>query len=392
MTQARVPVPLIHGQSSFVLATRSMSAAITRFGGMLAPVTFFADSSAPIMPYSIPPWATESDLTPVPPLLRALRGDFMCSAFGDNGTPFNGTAVPPHGDTANGQWALLEERTTALGTALRLAIELPTQGGRCIGTTVLLENHQFVYQRHDFEGIAGAINPGHHAMLACSSALGSTLLSFSPWVFAASSPARGSLMEDMVRSQLMVGMFADSPAAVPTANDGSVDLTSFPNEKRVDDVFLVCSKRTSAPAWSAATFPARGYVWLSLRRAAQLPSTLVWHSNGGLPHPPWNGRHAPVLGLEDIIGYFACGLAESAQHNALVARGIPTCLIVTPGAKLLIPYIQGLVRIPENFGRVAAVEPAGPGELVVRGTTGKEVAARCRWEFLNEQCIPELCE
>jgi hypothetical protein len=392
MAQAHTPMPLIHGQNAFVLATRAVSAAITRFGAMLAPVTFFADSGAPIMPYSIPPWATEPALSSVPPLLRALRGDFMCSAFGDNGTPYDGVVIPPHGDTANGRWMVLEKRSTALGTALRLAMDLPTQGGRCIGTTALIEGHQFVYQRHDFEGLSGAINPGHHAMLACSPALGSALLSFSPWAFAATSPQRAALTEDKARSQLVPGKFADGPAAMPTGNNVTVDLTSFPTEERADDVFLVCSKPTVALAWSAATFPARGYAWIALRRAAQLPSTLVWLSNGGRFESPWNGRHAPVLALEDIIGYFASGLAESAQHNALVARGIPTCLIATPGLPILIPYIQGLVRIPADFGRVAAVEPAGPGELLVLGAGGGRVATPCRWEFLTELCIPGLCE
>lgn len=392
MPQAHILMPVIHGQNSFVLATRAVSAAITRFGAMLAPVTFFADSTAPIMPYSIPPWATEPDLPSVPPLLRALRGDFMCSAFGDNGTPHDGVVIPPHGDTANGEWMVVKKRSTALGTALRLAMDLRMQGGRCIGTTALIEGHQFVYQRHDFEGVCGAINPGHHAMLACSPAPGSTLLSFSPWAFAASSPPRAALTEDKARSQLTPGRFADGPAAMPTGNDGTVDLTSFPTGERADDVFLVCTKATAALAWSAASFPARGYAWIALRRAAQLPSTLVWLSNGGRFEPPWNGRHAPVLALEDIIGYFACGLAESARHNALVARGIPTCLIAMPGVPIFVPYIQGLVRIPADFGRVAAVETAASGELLVLGASGKKVTAPCRWEFLTELCIPELCE
>ena len=385
-------MPVIHGQYSFVLATTAMSAAITRFGAMLAPVTFFADSSAPIMPYSIPPWATEPDLDSIPPLLRALRGDFMCSAFGDNGTPYEGVAIPPHGDTANGDWTVINMRSTTLGTAMRLAIELPTQGGRCVGTTSLLEGHQFVYQRHDFEGLSGAINPGHHAMLTCPSAIGSTLLSFSPWAFTAVSPQRAALTEDKARSQLMPGKFAEGPAALPAVNKGTVDLTSFPTEERVDDVFLVCTTPRGGLAWSAASFPARGYAWLALRRAAQLPSTIVWLSNGGRFEPPWNGRHAPVLALEDIVGYFACGLAESAQPNSLTARGIPTCLIATVGVPILIPYIQGLVRIPADFGRIAAVEPAGPGALLVVGAGGHKVTTPCRWEFLTEPYIPELCE
>jgi hypothetical protein len=199
------------------------------------------------------------------------------------------------------------------------------------------------------------------------------------------------LTEDKARSRLLPGKFVDDPAAMPTADGRTADLTSFPAEQGVDDVFMLCGKPASGFGWSAATFPARGYAWLALRRTQQLPSTLVWLSNGGRFDAPWNGRHAPVLALEDIIGYFASGLAESARPNALAARGIPTCLAVTHGVPLRMPYIQGLVRIPQDFGRVAGVVPRGPGDLLVIGATGKEVNVTCRWEFLTELCIPELC-
>ena len=385
-------MPVIHGQSSRVLATRSMSAAMTRFGCMLAPVTFFADSNAPITPYSIPPWAAAPNLSSVPPLLRALRGDFMCSAFGDNDALYHGIAIPPHGDTANGDWNIVQRRTTSLGTALRLTIELPTQGGCCIGTTVLLEGHQFIYQRHDFEGVSGAINPGHHVMLACPAASGSTLLSFSPFAFAASSPPRSALSDEMARSQLLPGCFVENPAAMPAVNGRAVDMTSFPTEEGVDDVFMVCRTPGSEFAWSAAAFPGKGYAWLALRRGAQLPSTLLWHSNGGRFGFPWNGRHAPVLGIEDMIGYFAAGLTDSSRPNSLTARGIPTCLEVTPGVPLVVPYIQGLIRIPGAFGRIVGVERCGVSELLIQGSSGMKVATSCRWEFLTEELIPGLCE
>jgi hypothetical protein len=383
---------VIYGQSSLILATRSMRAAITRFGAMLGPVVFFADSDTPVAPYSVPHWATASDLSSVSPLLRALRGDFMCSAFGDNDTQFHGIAIPPHGDTANGEWEILQRMTTTLGTALRLKIELPTQGGCCIGTTVLLEGHQFFYQRHDFEGVSGAINPGHHVMLACPPAAGATLLSFSPTAFSASSPPRGALSSDMTRSQLIPGCFVDSPTAMPTLNGGAADMTVFPHGEEVDDVFIVCSTPEPRFAWSAATFPGKGYAWLALRRRAHFPSTLVWHSNGGRLDFPWNGRHAPVLGIEDMIGYFVAGLSESSRPNSLTARGIPTCLEATPRIPLIVPYIQGLFRIPGDFGRVLKVEPSGPAELLIHGTGRMKIETPCRWQFLTEERIPGLCE
>lgn len=383
---------LIHGQPSFTLATESVHAAITRFGAMLGPVTFFADGHAPIRPYSVAPWATEPLEPEVPLLLAALRGDFMCSAFGDNTERVSGRVIPPHGDTVNGEWSFVQQRANEHGIALRLGIDLLSQGGRCVATTVLFGQHPFIYQRHDFAGMSGPINPGHHAMLRCPAAAGSAVLSFSPHVLACSSPPRAALSATQSRSRLLPGAFAADVTSMACVDGTTTDITTFPGHEGVDDVLMVCADPARELAWSAATFRSEGYAWLSLRNSAHLPSTLVWLSNGGRIEPPWNGRHKGVLALEDIMGYFASGLAESARDNTLTARGIATCLRVVPGEVVRIPYIQGVVRIPAHFDRVAAVEPVASGELLVRAANGAEVRVACRWEFLGDGRIPGLCD
>jgi hypothetical protein len=179
---------------------------------------------------------------------------------------------------------------------------------------------------------------------------------------------------------------------MPCLDGSTIDVTRFPNHDGVDDVLIVCADPNWHLAWSAVTFPDAGYAWLSLRRRAQLPSTLVWLSNGGMRQPPWNGRHKAVLGIEDIMGYFAVGLAESARENPLNTRGIPTSVRMLPETPLRIPYIQGVVRIPAGFTRVATVEPAGSGQLSIRDEQGTEVRTTCEWEFLLEERIEGLCE
>lgn len=383
---------LILGQPSFTLATRWIHAAITRFGAMLGPVTFFAEARTPIRPYSVAPWATESLAPEVPPLLAALRGDFMCSAFGDNAERWKGRAIPPHGDTTSGDWSLIQRRANEHGVALQLGIDLPTQGGRCVATTALLEQHLFIYQRHDFQGMSGPINPGHHAMLRCPPAKRSAVVSFSPHVLTCSTPIRAALSEANSRARLRPGTFAASAAEMACVDGTIIDVTTFPAHDGVDDVLIVCADPARELAWSAATFQREGYAWLSLRNSAQLPSTLIWLSNGGRTEPPWNGRHVGVLALEDIMGHFASGLAESARSNSLTARSIPTCLQIAPGETMRIPYIQGIVSIPAGFDRVVAVDAADRGELLVRAASGAEVRVRCRWEFLGDGRIAHLCD
>jgi hypothetical protein len=244
-------------------------------------------------------------------------------------------------------------------------------------------DQSFVYQRHDFLDRSGPINPGHHAMLRCPPRTGSALLSFSPYTFAGTSPSRATLPATHLRSLLTSGQFSATLSAMPCIDGTTLDVTAFPNQDGVDDVLIVCADPTRPLAWSAATFPGEGYAWLSLRLRAQLPSTLVWLSNGGMLQPPWNGQHRSVVGIEDIMGYYAAGLAESARTNQLNARGIRTSVWMQAGVPLHIAYIQGVVRIPTGFDRVAAVEPAGSGQLSIRAASGAEVRAACEWEFLT---------
>jgi hypothetical protein len=155
----------IHGQDSFRLKSRTVELAITATGGMLGPVTFFPEEPDPIRPYAIAPWAEEPLPPDTPAMLWALRGDWFCSAFGENAEMHDGRQLPPHGETANCRWQPLARGQTNAGCWMRLGVEMPLQGGYCEATTALLNEHSLIYQRHDVNGLTGFINPGHHATL-----------------------------------------------------------------------------------------------------------------------------------------------------------------------------------------------------------------------------------
>src|SRR6185437_9840728 len=139
----------IAGQPCYVLTTRSVELAITARGGHMAPVTFFPGTSRAIQPYAIAPWAAEAVPDDMPTLIKVLRGDFFCSAFGANDEPVRGQRLPLHGETANGLWHPLERGETVSGCWLKLGMDLPLQGGRCEATTALHQDHSVVYQCHD---------------------------------------------------------------------------------------------------------------------------------------------------------------------------------------------------------------------------------------------------
>lgn len=371
------------------MRTSTVELAVASLGGMLAPVKFFPDDARPIQPYHIAPWADEALPPDTPPMLQALRGDWFCSAFGENAEPHRRQRLPPHGETANRRWVPIAKGHTAAGCWMRLAVDLPLQGGSCEATTALLEGHSLVYQRHDLKGLTCPVNPGHHATLQFPDVAAAGRLSFSPLRHAQSyldfidgpeSCAYSSLRPDTVITDL---------TAVPLAGGGITNLTRFPARRGFDDLVILCAETSLEFAWTAVTLPAQGYVWFALRNPAQLASTLLWFSNGGRRGSPWNGRHVNVMGLEDMTGFFHVGIAASCRPNALNDRGIQTCLEPDAEGRLSIPYIQGIARIPAGFDRVATIE-SGRGTIRLQADSGLQVEIACHLEFLRTGALPEL--
>ena len=377
------PTALVQGQESFLLETHSVRAALTCTGGMLAPVTFFADSDAPIQPYAVAPWAEEPLPAGIPSMLVTLRGDWFCSTFGANDEPYRGCRLPPHGETANRAWLPIAGGQSQQGCWLRLAMDLPLQGGRCEATTTLITGHSVIYQRHDLQGLTGPVNPGHHATLAFSND-DTGHLSFSRFQHARTLFEPVDRAENRSFSCLRPDVEITDLRTVPCLDGSRTDLSRFPARRGYEDLVILCADPDLEFAWSAVAFPEQGYVWFSLRDPRHLASTVLWFSNGGRHFPPWDGRHVNVMGIEDVTAFFAVGLAASCRENPLTRRGIRTCL--EPGARrrLSIPYIQGVARIPPSFDQVAAIDPIRQGQAIrLCSSSGVVVDVPCKISFLQ---------
>jgi len=381
----------ISGQESFVLSTPSVELAITVTGGQLAPVTFFPQSPNPLKPYAIAPWSEEPLPPNTPPVIAGLRGDFFCSAFGANEEPHQGRHLPLHGETANGKWQGIAHGESKAGVWMRLGIDLPTQGGRCEATTALVNEHSLVYQRHDFSGLTGPINPGHHATLTVPDIPRAARLSFSELMFAHTYLESLEHAVPQGASYLKPNIEIKDLRCVPCRDGSNSDLTCYPDRHGFDDIAIVCAVPRLSLAWSAITVPTEAYVWFALRNAAQLASTLLWFSNGGRCDAPWNARHRNVLGVEDMTGFFHVGLAASVRKNLLNERGVRTFLEPGADGRLSIPYIQGIARIPPNFDCVMDIEsvPASD-EIVLRAQSGAVVRTACHVAFLRTGQLPAL--
>ena len=119
-------------------------------------------------------------------------------------------------------------------------------------------------------------------------------------------------------------------------------------------------------------------MWFSLKDPAVLKTTVFWMENHG---HPWNGRNN-CLGLEDVTAFFADGLSASIKDNLLTKEGLDTALELSADKPTSVNYIQGVVKVPEGFDVVKAVE-FKPGEVVFTSASGKTATAAVRHEFIK---------
>jgi hypothetical protein len=374
---------MIYGQPSWRLASAGVEAFVTQMGGHLGPVTFDCQGRK-LQPYSVAPWAEEPLDRSLPPIIRALRGDFFCLPFGGNATPFRGEKHPVHGETANARWHLESLETNAELTHLHLSLKTKVRRGRVDKRIWLIEGENVVYSQHIVSGMSGPMNLGHHAMLRFPDAPGSGLLSTSRFVYAQVFPAAFEFPEKGGYSWLKAGAEFSSLEQVPTLDGHTTDLTRYPARRGFEDLVMLVSDAEAPFGWTAVAFPKQGYVWFALKDPRILRETVLWISNGGRHYPPWNSRHVNVMGLEEVCSYFHSGLAESARPNHISAKGHPTCIRLNARRPLVVPYIAGVATIPRGFDRVASIEAAGSNRAItLHSVSGKTARAAVRLEFLQ---------
>lgn len=376
----------LHAQPSFVLSNKEVEVAVTRTGGHTAPVTFLRDTAHPIQPYHISPWQDEPASQMPVPVLVPLRGDFFCLPFGGNADALAGEKHPPHGEVAGSEWSFVGKKSEGDVSTLSLSFNSTVRKGRILKELSLVNGHNVLYSSHTLEGFSGRMPLGHHATLAMPEKEGSVRIATSPFSFGMTYP--GLFSDPRLREYqfLLPGARWTDLSKVPAAwkNAPDADLTCMPGAQGYADLVQFNSlpwEQTGGPAWITATYSDAGYVWFALKDQAVLRSTVFWMENRGRHSHPWNGRNN-CLGLEDVTAHFADGLAPSVAENVLSRAGIPTTLELNEKTPTVVRYIQGVVRIPRDFGHVKAIR-FSPGTVVFLSTGGKQVTATVHHEFLK---------
>lgn len=374
---------IIHGQPSWRMASTDVEAFVTEMGGHLGPVTFDRKGRK-LQPYSVAPWAEEQTDPSLPPILKALRGDFFCLPFGGNATPFGREKHPVHGETSNARWQFRSLETSEGRSCLHLSLQTKVRSGRVDKRVWLVDGQNILYSQHVVTGMSGPMNLGHHAIIKFPDAPGSGLLSTSRFVYGQVFPQAFERPEEGGYSWLKSGAEFKSLEQVPTITGETADLTRFPARRGFEDLVMLVNDAAAPFAWTAVAFPKERYVWFALKDPRILHETVLWLSNGGRHYPPWSSRHINVMGLEEVTSYFHFGLAESARKNPISRKGFPTCLVLNPKQPLVVPYIMGVASIQAGFDRVASIRAAqGNRAIILESVSGRQAKAVVDLDFLQ---------
>lgn len=362
----------IHGAESYVLKNDRVKVAVTAVGGHLAPVIFKLGERE-VSPYALAPWLPDEVDQDLPVLLKNLRGDFLCLPFGpqENGQP--------HGETANFEWTLLEQTDDTL----LLHID-PSDIGACVKKSITLKpGHTALYLDHRIKGLEGDFNYGNHPILDLSQlAEGQGRVTVSPFRWASVYPPYFSDPADGASQALERNAKFSDLREVPLAAGGTTDLTHYPARSGNDDLVMMVSQQASKEqpfAWSAVVLD--GYVWFQIKNPADFPATLFWLSNGGRSAAPWNSRHTGRLGVEEVCSHF-CDSVDISRKDLLAAESIPTTRRFTKDERVSLRIIQAVAEVPEGFGAVAKIVPAGDGHVTLVGETGVKVTEPLDWKFV----------
>jgi len=353
---------------------------LTKTGGQHAPVTFFADSAAPVQPYFLNLWGAEAEKLNDIPLLKYLRGDFFCLPFGGNGDTVNGVQYQCHGETSANEWSQ-DSATEADGVSVfTFSLDTKLMPAHVVKRIEMHKGQSALYISHTVTGLDATMPYGHHTILRMPEKNEKMYFSCGKFDLGMTPTSLFSNPEGWEYQYLASGATFDKVEAIPTCfkSPDTCDFSVYPTPAGFADLFALLKKPTDTPAWATAAYPDAGYLYYSLKDADVLPSTTIWVSNSGRYEFPWNGL-ARCFAIEETCSYFADGWKPSIEDNELTRRGWKTCAQFKANTPFTVKHIQGVVAIPKNFTKVAKADFA-PGQITFTDELGNAVTANVDWE------------
>ena len=366
-------------QPAWVLESEDVRMELTQRGGHMAPVSFYRRDPHPVQPYHVSPWQCEEHGIPEGSE-AVLRGDFFCLPFGHAEPSLD---VSSHGRTAGSLWSLVGTKSDEGIHTLRIEMANVLRTCNVTRQFFLRDGENVIYDRTRVIGLDGAFTLGHHAVLRLPQEDSSLLVSTGRQVFGMTSPKPFARPTQGERQSLAVGASFEDLSRVPSIVREAldVDCSAYPARRGFTDLLQVAVEAGKGqPAWTAAVNTQEGYLWFALRDSALLPSTIFWIENCGRYSAPWNGRNVS-LGLEDVCSFFDLGSEVSGLPNVFSDHGVKTVQHFDNDRPFVLPYVQGVLRVPAGFGHVRSVGCESE-RVTFADAAGKEVATALHVNFL----------
>lgn len=304
----------------------------------------------------------------VPPVERALSGDFFCAPFGAG----DGGDVAAHGWPANSPWDVIGTGPGSVTLHLRRDV----MGARVTKTLRLAPDAPLLYQVHQITGGTGALSVAHHPMVPFR-----TIARF------CCSAKRVALTPDTPlepgRNALALSVRAGDITKMPGMDGADIDLTDLPIATAHEDFVTLIEAEGAALGWSAVVRKSEDDVVFVLKDPRTLPVTMLWHSNGGRDYAPWNGRHRNVLGIEDGCAAGSDGHAAALSQNRVSAEGVRSCLPLGDDETHRIAHVIGAIPRPADWARVIEIA-LHDDQLVLQGDDGTRVSLAFQTDFFKE--------
>ncbi|MEO6300316.1 MAG: hypothetical protein ABIV25_11420 [Paracoccaceae bacterium] len=289
---------------------------------MLGPTLFVLPNGRQIAPFHIAPWFDRDEAKDLPGILQRLRGEWPCVPFGissdrpaKNGWPASvaaGQVDPnPHGYSSNHQWDWLEA-----ADALALSIDYPAphpisrleRWVTPVPGRPALDFHLKIHVR-----TTCTLPIGLHPTFRLPGAPGAMQLEITATA-AATFPGLVDTSSVFAQGQIIADWHK-----VPLADGGTLDPSRLPLQHRTEDLLQLLGTVGMASLRNHAENYRVTLEWNS----EHLPDLLLWISNRGRRHTPWNGRHL-ALGVEPVCSAFDLGCDISTAPNPINKRGKPT--------------------------------------------------------------------
>lgn len=317
--------PLAESDSlSWRIQWDSGSASIQALGGMLGPVEFRLDDSRHLQVMHVAPWADTAEAHELPGILRRLRGEWPCVPFGRTDAP---TDLPfdwqvmapddgwPHGFGANHPWRC--EHADALRVDLAIDYPDPSPVARlerrvqAVAGLAAVDVELVVHARR-----AVQLPAGLHPTFRLPERAGrlQVELGAHEGIFAYPSRSTGGV------SHLLPDQCSEHLAAMRGLN-GPLDLSRLPLQGDAEELLQVRGLKSSAGEAPLRLRYLDDEATVALSwDTTDFPDLMLWISNRGRQHPPWQGRHV-ALGAEPVNSLFDLGrVARAPEGHALADR------------------------------------------------------------------------